>query len=108
MGAEGTAGKGRKRKQAPQACRLEQKAARGAGTLREGDLEATWTLRKGPGFRGFLRGGLPGRAVPRLGVPGAGPEGRRGVKASRAILRDAAPASNGPIVPRVQIVLFSL
>ena len=101
-------GKGRKRKQAPQACRLEQEAARGSGTLRVGDLEATWEHRKGPCFGGFLSGGQPERAVPRLRAPGAGPEGKSGARESRAILRDAAPASHGPIVPRVQIVLFSL
>lgn len=39
-------GKKRKRKRAPQVYRLEQKAARAAGTLTEGDLEATWELRK--------------------------------------------------------------
>lgn len=98
---ENRKGKGRKRKQAPQACRLEQEAARGAGTLREGDLKATWALSKGPCFGGCLSGGQPGRAVPppRLGAPGAGPEGRRGVRERRASLRDAAPASDGPIVP---------
>lgn len=60
---ESRKGKGRKRK-APQACRLEQEAARRVGTLREGDLEATWTLRKGPCFGGFLSGRQPRGAVP--------------------------------------------
>lgn len=56
---ESRKGKGRKRKQAPQACRLEQEAARKAGTLREDDLEATGTLRKGPCFGRFLSGRQP-------------------------------------------------
>lgn len=81
--------------------RAEQEATLRAGTLREGDLEANWALRKGPYFGGFLSRGQPERAVPLLWAPGLGPEGRRGVRERLAILRDAAPASDGPIVPRV-------
>lgn len=50
----------------------------------------------------------PGRAVPSPRGTRAGPEGRRGLRGEQGILRGAAPASDGLIVPRVQIVLFSL
>ena len=74
----------------------------------EGDLEATWALRKGPCFGGCLSVRQPERAVPCLGTPEAGPKGRRGTGESRVILRGAASTSGGPIVPRVQTVVVSL
>lgn len=99
-------GKKRKRKRAPQAYRLEQKAARAAGTLTEGDLEATWELRKRQCFGAFLSGGQSGRAMPLLMTTRGGPKSRMGTRESRAVLQDRVPASGGPVVPSVPIMLF--
>lgn len=59
---------------------LEQEAASTAGTLTEGDLEATWELRgkkkKKQCFGAFLSRGQTERAVPLLRTTRTGPKSR--------------------------------
>lgn len=59
-------------------CTLELEAVSSAGTLTEGDLEATWELRGKQCFGAFLSGGQTGRAVPPLRTTRPGPKSRPG------------------------------
>lgn len=57
---------------------LELEAPSSAGTLTEGDPEATWELRKKQCFGAFLGGGQPGEGVPLLRTTLKGPKSRTG------------------------------